>query len=198
MAIDVAILDPDLLQLPNDLPSPSGKPSTEKQLEELFSQWLSLPDTQRVVRRRRLLSFLTVGAFFLCHVSSFVSVVSSAQHQQFFQMLAITIVVACLLPTPRQCSVTSSRLISMARVSGVRNQGKLVLDICWPSLAFVLLLFSKSELWKTIDKLCRSVSHFLLFVQFTFLFLFISRSLSLRQSGAAASFLFFSLQQVTL
>lgn len=49
MAIDVAILDPDLLQLPNDLPSPSGKPSTEKQLEELFSQWLSLPDTQRVV-----------------------------------------------------------------------------------------------------------------------------------------------------
>lgn len=49
MAIDVAILDPDLLQLPHDLPSPSGKPAAEKQLDDLFTQWLSLPDTQRVV-----------------------------------------------------------------------------------------------------------------------------------------------------
>ncbi|XP_024359768.1 serine/threonine protein phosphatase 2A regulatory subunit B''alpha isoform X2 [Physcomitrium patens] len=48
MAVEVRILDPDLLQLPHDLPSPSGQPA-EKLLDDLFTQWLSLPDTQRVV-----------------------------------------------------------------------------------------------------------------------------------------------------
>lgn len=50
MAVDVGILDSDLLYLPQDLPSPSGKPGAEKILDDLFTQWLSLPDSQRVVR----------------------------------------------------------------------------------------------------------------------------------------------------
>jgi hypothetical protein len=50
MAVDAGILNSDLLYLPQDLPSPSGKPATEKLLDDLFSQWLSLPDAQRVVR----------------------------------------------------------------------------------------------------------------------------------------------------
>ena len=50
MAVDVGILNSDLLYLPQDLPSPSGKPAAEKLLDDLFTQWLSLPDSQRVVR----------------------------------------------------------------------------------------------------------------------------------------------------
>jgi serine/threonine-protein phosphatase 2A regulatory subunit B'' len=48
MVVDVSILDPELLNLPQDLPSPSGKPAAPI-LDDLFTQWLSLPDTQRVV-----------------------------------------------------------------------------------------------------------------------------------------------------
>lgn len=50
MAGDAGFLNSDLLFLPQDLPSPSGKPAAEKLLDDLFSQWLSLPDAQRVVR----------------------------------------------------------------------------------------------------------------------------------------------------
>lgn len=47
MALEVGSLDPDLLQL---LEHPSNVPSKPKiPLEELFTQWLSLPETQRLV-----------------------------------------------------------------------------------------------------------------------------------------------------
>lgn len=47
MALEVGALDPDLLQL---LEHPSNMPSKPKiPLEELFTQWLSLPETQRLV-----------------------------------------------------------------------------------------------------------------------------------------------------
>ncbi|XP_002966764.2 probable serine/threonine protein phosphatase 2A regulatory subunit B''delta [Selaginella moellendorffii] len=49
MAVDVGVLDPELLQLP-DLPSPPTKPvACRMRLEDLFTQWLSLPDTHRLV-----------------------------------------------------------------------------------------------------------------------------------------------------
>ena len=50
MSVDAGILNSDLLFLPQDIPSPSGKPAAEKLLGDLFSQWLSLPDAQRMVR----------------------------------------------------------------------------------------------------------------------------------------------------
>ncbi|KAJ7568956.1 hypothetical protein O6H91_01G054500 [Diphasiastrum complanatum] len=47
--VEVGALDPDLLQLP-DLASLPCKPlSVRMRLEDLFSQWLSLPETQRLV-----------------------------------------------------------------------------------------------------------------------------------------------------
>ncbi|KAG0586111.1 hypothetical protein KC19_2G065000 [Ceratodon purpureus] len=49
MSVDAGILNSDLLFLPQDIPSPSGKPAAEKLLGDLFSQWLSLPDAQRMV-----------------------------------------------------------------------------------------------------------------------------------------------------
>lgn len=49
MAVDVGVLDPDLLLLP-DIPLPASKPLLCKlRLDDLFAQWLSLPDTQRLV-----------------------------------------------------------------------------------------------------------------------------------------------------
>ncbi|BBN11704.1 serine/threonine-protein phosphatase 2A regulatory subunit B'' [Marchantia polymorpha subsp. ruderalis] len=49
MAVEVGVLDPDLLQL-TDLPMPATKPLQCKlRLDDLFSQWLSLPDSQRLV-----------------------------------------------------------------------------------------------------------------------------------------------------
>lgn len=63
LALDMGVLDPDLLQLPADFSpaSPSPSPSSSSHgatkpgalcklhLEELFSQWISLPETQRLV-----------------------------------------------------------------------------------------------------------------------------------------------------
>lgn len=67
--LDLGVLDPDLLQLPADFPcggsatsssssssllshDPS-KPSAlcKRHLEELYAQWISLPDAQRLVSR---------------------------------------------------------------------------------------------------------------------------------------------------
>lgn len=53
MSLDIGVLDTDLLHLPADfLPSPASKspPVCKLHLEDLFSQWISLPDTQRLVR----------------------------------------------------------------------------------------------------------------------------------------------------
>lgn len=44
---DVTSLDPELLQLPEL--SPSALKSTPQIAEELFAQWLSLPETGRLV-----------------------------------------------------------------------------------------------------------------------------------------------------
>lgn len=64
MVVDVGILDSDLLYLPQDLPSPSGKPGAEKILDDLFTQWLSLPDAQRVVRTlSKLLEFFLLVTY---------------------------------------------------------------------------------------------------------------------------------------
>ncbi|XP_024399888.1 serine/threonine protein phosphatase 2A regulatory subunit B''alpha isoform X2 [Physcomitrium patens] len=49
VAIDMGILDPNLLQLPQDLPSSSGNLGADKLLDDLFTQWLSLPEAQRMV-----------------------------------------------------------------------------------------------------------------------------------------------------
>eukprot|EP01018_Ginkgo_biloba_P022035 Gb_03011 [translate_table: standard] len=49
MAVDVTSMDLDLLQLP-ELPSMSARPNPYKvHIEEIFSQWLSLPETGRLV-----------------------------------------------------------------------------------------------------------------------------------------------------
>jgi hypothetical protein len=59
MAVDVVgLLDPDLLQLCPGVASPSScRPAaSEKLLDDLFNQWLSLPDTQRMVRLLNSLS----------------------------------------------------------------------------------------------------------------------------------------------
>jgi len=64
MVVDIGILDSELLHLPQDLPSPSGKPAAEKILDDLFTQWLSLPDAQRVVRTLpKFLSTVHVSIF---------------------------------------------------------------------------------------------------------------------------------------
>ncbi len=57
MGIDMGLLDLDLLQLPDlpSSPSPSSSSTSPKhslshaRLDDLFAQWLSLPDTQRLV-----------------------------------------------------------------------------------------------------------------------------------------------------
>eukprot|EP00249_Psilotum_nudum_P014336 c24772_g2_i2 orf=649-2283(-) len=49
MMLEVGSLDPDLLQLPDPPMLPSKPSPCKSQLEELFSQWLSLPETQRLV-----------------------------------------------------------------------------------------------------------------------------------------------------
>ena len=72
MSLDIGALDTDLLHLPADfLPSPASKspPVCKLHLEDLFSQWISLPDTQRLVRTiPRNSSMLALGLW-LCKVS---------------------------------------------------------------------------------------------------------------------------------
>lgn len=73
LALDVGVLEADLLQLPADFgsaTSPSPSPSSSKpsnalrklHLEELFAQWISLPETQQRVSES--------SPYFLIHTSS--------------------------------------------------------------------------------------------------------------------------------
>jgi hypothetical protein len=50
MAMDSGLLDLKILALPHGLQTASSKPGADNPLDNLFSQWLSLPDTQRLVR----------------------------------------------------------------------------------------------------------------------------------------------------
>jgi hypothetical protein len=81
MGIEMGLLDLDLLQLPDlpSSPSPSSSSTSPKhslshaRLDDLFAQWLSLPDTQRLVMSL-LEEAKSAGSSSVAQVSSSVSV----------------------------------------------------------------------------------------------------------------------------